>query len=682
MEHVNLCTEPSSAARMYGALGWRVAPLAPGSKVPAIAEWQKRASSDSATIAGWWESSSYAACGVCIVTGRESGLWVLDVDVANGKPGLDTLRALLREHGVDQLPETVVARTPSGGYHYYWSYPATADIRNSASNRLGPGLDVRGEGGQVNAPPTKRGDSKYRWIPGRAPWEASVEPAPEWLVGMVVDRPRLVPAHPEVVLPATVFHDTVPAFVTRYNAEHTWPELLTATGWTLDHTDREGVSYWVRPDKDAREGISASTNYAGSDLLYVWTTSLDWLPSDRAYDRYGYMAHRDHGGDFEAAARRFTNAAPLSPHPVIDLLGTEGTDEGTNEGTAGQSVGTAKEQGGQSLIERARMPVESPGFWTDQPDEDDLLVPPFLCRGRAHALFAEAKAGKSYVVLQALAAACVPGHTSWAEVPDEPITMLYLDYEMTEADLRERLRIFGYDTRDDWSRFHYIKASLLGADLDTDAGGVALLAQARRWGCQLVVIDTMSRAVSGEENAADTVRKFYQCTGRLLKADGIAWLRIDHAGKDRERGQRGSSGKNDDVDIVWRLDRLDGNGAALHLTHSRVFSLESEIMLRGVEDETGGIRHYRTHGLGRVPAGVSEKADQWRALGIPLDANRKTARAAGLTFKSSMWQHIRRAVIEREERSAIDPMISATFPGAVPLNAGTRGDRGDRAVVE
>ena len=57
----------------------------------------------------------------------------------------------------------------------------------------------------------------------------------------------------------------------------------------------------------------------------------------------------------------------------------------------------------------------------------------------------------------------MPGHTSWAEVPDEPITILYLDYEMTDDDLRERLEIFGYGPNDDYSRLHYVKASGVGA---------------------------------------------------------------------------------------------------------------------------------------------------------------------------------------------------------------------------
>ena len=139
-----------------------------------------------------------------------------------------------------------------------------------------------------------------------------------------------------------------------------------------------------------------------------------------------------------------------------------------------------------------------------------------MCEGprACHALYAGAKVGKSFIALQAIAAACIPGHTSWAESVKELITVVYLDYEMTESDLRERLEGFGYGPDDDYTNLRYVKASMaFGADLDTHEGGEALLQYALAVGADLVVVDTMSRAVRGDENDADTVRHFYQATG-------------------------------------------------------------------------------------------------------------------------------------------------------------------------
>jgi hypothetical protein len=76
---------------------------------------------------------------------------------------------------------------------------------------------------------------------------------------------------------------------------------------------------------------------------------------------------------------------------------------------------------------------------------------------------------------------------------------------------------------------------------------------------RLVIIDTFSRAVEGAENDADTVRNFYRWTAINLKAEHRSLLRIDHSGKDLKKGARGTSAKNDDVDLVWQMTRTGDN---------------------------------------------------------------------------------------------------------------------------
>ena len=105
-------------------------------------------------------------------------------------------------------------------------------------------------------------------------------------------------------------------------------------------------------------------------------------------------------------------------------------------------------------------------------------------------------------------------------------------------------------------------------------------------GAQVVVIDTTGRAVEGEENSADTYREFARTTGLSLKAAGIAMLRTDHAGKDKGKsGQRGSSAKNDDVDLVYHMER---DNHTIKLT--RLFShitwapIEVELIEETLED--------------------------------------------------------------------------------------------------
>ena len=136
---------------------------------------------------------------------------------------------------------------------------------------------------------------------------------------------------------------------------------------------------------------------------------------------------------------------------------------------------------------------------------------------------------------------------------------------MTRREVWDRADSFGYFGPDHedclvtlGQHMHY--ANLFPwPPLDTEAGGAKLLKKARKVKAQLVVIDTLIRTVSGEENSADTIKNFYQHTGMALKEAGISLLRIDHAGKDLTRGQRGTSAKRDDVEVVWFLKKLPGS---------------------------------------------------------------------------------------------------------------------------
>jgi hypothetical protein len=72
-----------------------------------------------------------ANCGV--VTGKDSGIFVLEVDTPEGHEvdGIASLRALEARHG--PLPPTLTAVSPSGSMHYYFRHPADVSIPNSTS---------------------------------------------------------------------------------------------------------------------------------------------------------------------------------------------------------------------------------------------------------------------------------------------------------------------------------------------------------------------------------------------------------------------------------------------------------------------------------------------------------------------------------------------------------------------
>ncbi len=162
-------------------------------KHPAIQGWQLAATREAQKIAEWGQR--YARANLGIATGSRSGFFVVDVDPDKG--GRESLAALVENHG--PLPVTVEQRTGSGGSHYLFQWPDFA-VSNSAG-RLGPGLDVRGENGQIVVAPSMSAKGRYSWVSGREPWSIAVAPAPAWLLELLRARPALRVVQPEESFP-------------------------------------------------------------------------------------------------------------------------------------------------------------------------------------------------------------------------------------------------------------------------------------------------------------------------------------------------------------------------------------------------------------------------------------------------------------------------------------------------
>lgn len=160
----------------YSEIGWRVFPLKPHDKKPLIKEWQNNATTDYSTICIWWKKWKSANIG--IATGLESGIIVIDIDI--GKDGEQSLTEL--ENRNDTLPPAPEVITGSGGRHIYMESPRQL-IRNSAG-KLGSGLDIRGNGGYVCAPPSIHPNGNlYAWkIP---PDQIELPIFPTWLVELL-----------------------------------------------------------------------------------------------------------------------------------------------------------------------------------------------------------------------------------------------------------------------------------------------------------------------------------------------------------------------------------------------------------------------------------------------------------------------------------------------------------------
>ena len=160
-------TEFLEHALQYVGRGWRVFPVHSvikgkctcgrdcgknAGKHPRIKGGCNAASVSPEQIAAWWKKWPKANIG--IATGAVSGLVVLDLD---GAKGVAKLKALL---GTVKLPPTACVATGRGWHLYFRALQAEPTGCSSDG-----GLDVRGEGGYVIAPPSIHASgARYRWI--------------------------------------------------------------------------------------------------------------------------------------------------------------------------------------------------------------------------------------------------------------------------------------------------------------------------------------------------------------------------------------------------------------------------------------------------------------------------------------------------------------------------------------
>nr|WP_130513405.1 bifunctional DNA primase/polymerase [Krasilnikovia cinnamomea] len=203
---------PTAAELLTRALGcadrgWRVFPLRPDDKRPAVRDWEARATCDPDRIRRCWTAGPY---GVGIACGP-SDLVVIDLDTAKpdqeppsewstpGVCGGADVFALLCERADQPFPgDTYTVTTGRGGTHLYFTHPADGpDLRNTAGT-LGWLIDTRAHGGYVVAAGSTAAGRPYRLL-----HDARPRPLPGWLAAALRPQPLRPAGTPVVVeLPA------------------------------------------------------------------------------------------------------------------------------------------------------------------------------------------------------------------------------------------------------------------------------------------------------------------------------------------------------------------------------------------------------------------------------------------------------------------------------------------------
>jgi hypothetical protein len=253
--------------------------------------------------------------------------------------------------------------------------------------------------------------------------------------------------------------------------------------------------------------------------------------------------------------------------------------------------------------------------------------------------------------------------------------VLYVDHENSSFDV-DRLQDMGYSPAD-LRNLRYLSFPQM-PPLDGPVSGFDLVAVAEHHDAALVIVDTVSRAVAGEENSADTYRALYRHTLAPLKGAGRAVVRLDHRGHGGKTTVRGSSAKADDVDAVWMLGTQPGGEndevfVNLGLERQRGNAHPDQLLLlRQYDVHLRHIMRPRTlpdaerHQIGAC-------IDAMIQLRLPVETgNRKTREALRLAGQHLSQHHDRRRSASAEGQRNVSPICRGNVGQRGPRSAAKR----------
>ena len=289
----------------YGINGWAVFPL--NGKVPAIPNPHPKgsperrtchggcgqhghgvldAATDLTTICQWWAGDHVGAN----IGGRiPNGVILIDNDprVEGHAAAAAKLNA---EYGLPPTTLTHRSGRGDGGRHRFYRRPAG----KLSTKLLGPGFDVKADGGYCVLPPSVHPDSGRRYFEEVAADIADCG----WLADLIVVAPQPQPAARPFARPARFGESLADAF-----CEHSaWADILGPHGWECPGGDPDGDgAVWLHPTH-----TSSCSATVSDGRLYVYSSNTPFEPTSagdpRGYSRFAAHAVLNFGGDMKAAA--------------------------------------------------------------------------------------------------------------------------------------------------------------------------------------------------------------------------------------------------------------------------------------------------------------------------------------------------------------------------------------------
>lgn len=269
-------------------------------------------------------------------------------------------------------------------------------------------------------------------------------------------------------------------------------------------------------------------------------------------------------------------------------------------------------------------------LWTADLDAGEWLVEPLLPSGaKVVHIYSPRGTGKSHLML-AMAAALATGQPILNRPASPPIRVAYIDAEMSRGSLREYLEELGYGPHSDLRNLRYLVDSQIPF-IDVVEGGCEVTKWVEGTGAEVVFIDSFSAVIRGEEESNNTYQMAYNFTLAPLKRLGLPVIISGNSGKDKERGSRGGSRKEDVMDFIWYLVRNDGDQMTATCTKTRApyIPMNSKVQLgREVGRDGQVVYQLPKDDMADLPVGSMETAKLLDELGLALDVGSRAAQDA------------------------------------------------------
>lgn len=284
----------AKAAIRYAELGWRVFPLRPQRKEPAVKSGLLAATTDLDQVKAWWSRGS-GKWNIGLVPPRS----VIVIDIDPRHEGDKIWDMLVQAKG--GLPDTftVWSGRSDGGRHLYFKSPGGA-LTGARLKHLG--IDLKTHRGYVLAPPSIHPETGIPYWVGRP--KHPIADCPDWLTELI----RKPPADPTESswIPtqgADLFGEYADSIADTFCQNTRWAEILEPEGWTLHSGDGDSEdSRWRHPT--ATQAFSATVR---DGRLYVYSPNTPFDQTEpeapRGYSKFDAYALLVHDGDTSEAAR-------------------------------------------------------------------------------------------------------------------------------------------------------------------------------------------------------------------------------------------------------------------------------------------------------------------------------------------------------------------------------------------